>query len=1471
MSKKLFTYDIWYNESYKGKKLARKWNEKDGNYEIVKDMTGDTSSISDEDFIKEIEKYRKNNGKTLDGKYGKFNKNNILFKIKKIERIEVLGQKNNTKVTRAEITEKLNELKTVKERKCEKNIKEEIKTIKNIKGKNIIFHSNKEEYNKIEKKKIRKKIHVYYKILDSDEFELKKEIHGIMINLNEQLYESMGNILKKCQKLNRNYIKNLKKDMIDLFEDKGEITEIKNKIECIKCKLEKTKYKEEIIKFLNFHTGLSNPTKEKKFSDNKKLMCEKINWYITDGIEITDEDIISFLVEELKTFKLVKREYVKTMKLNPKKLNPKKDTDETNLTRTYITHDRHVKYKTNKKEEVEKVKKDGETKEERKNEGIKKLLKLGTSRNEKEIKPDEDFEVEINKIIKKKTIELNKKEKEKEKLDKRILWVDDDINEKIKAIKNEKIEVKEDKELTDECIESMSKNKVKKDINKELKRIISIQNKNAIDYIMEKYPNPNNDDKKKMLKKNREDLIKKSHEYLDGKEGFEYVNWINEKEKNKLLDILKNEKKYEKELQKKAIIVDKRPYVMNDLEVEFDKVYKKFQLKKLSRKLKKSIDSKEEKTETEKTETEKTETENTETENTVLYKIYKEHYDGVIECKVFSSEEKIIYRTIYRHIHDRIGKMVNQRKFINLDPDTKQGQRVKEKCYIKLQQHILEHLLYLGKVSYMEDKKIDINTIEFQKLHAEEELDHEILALFTYLNYELNNINSDKDERGDFIAGKDTKIKLDEEEVNNSKMFDILKLLNFTDTQGEENIKSFFGNVAEVRGNIIHNRLEKHEKYKEETKSKPKIKCKIEKTIKELEIKDKDICKTLNIIGIFTGKKGIIDLINELKYESDNIQKYFPSFSRLVPRIKKELLLSEELTKEEKEEAINGIIYFHKTKYLKETMCEKTGFYIKLKSYKEKALKSKYGKDIDYNIEDEYKKAQKNASKGNKKAIKKFQNDIIDNYINYLEHKVVKVENDENGKIDIKYIKIDKYKESLFDFSDLENLKGCKDDKEEDFVINKVEFPPIKISNLFEEVVILSCFLVNPTVVNKIRNRLFATDVWLNSFNNDKKSDKYSDLVNVLDQIISVRAEIHRRDMDTKEIGKLTEDKLPKNIKAYNEFVNELENDFNGKFKDVYWQGDIKDKKYIYRKNVLTSISSKNFKELYDVFLKEELKNLEYDEIKKIKSNTEKENGKYEKEIVKKLDKVDTALRIFNEQLKGHTKEYKENIKNKINKNGKIFTNVLNRSENEKVKDYEYGEFKKDYDEIREYKRIKGVVEFEGITKINNYLSDITWKMLINASRLERDIGAKLNSGLLQKGLKSIDKNIERDKVNIFFNIYEFEIGAVRNKIAHLDILKCEFDVSVLDRVKELEDAMKYRTKYNNAIKNSVFETFKRDVNLNYDVLRKRHDGVIKENEIIKGESDNWGYIENKKVSVLALKGDEENVKRIKKLLTHKF
>lgn len=964
--------------------------------------------------------------------------------------------------------------------------------------------------------------------------------------------------------------------------------------------------------------------------------------------------------------------------------------------------------------------------------------------------------------------------------------------------------------------------------------------------------------------------------------------------------------------------------------------------------------------------------------DTEIFGIFKKHYKVNFDSKKFSKksdEEKELYKIIYRYLKGRIEKiLVNEQKARLKKMEKIEIEKIlnesilSEKILKRVKQYTLEHIMYLGKLRHNDIVKMTVNTNDFSSLHAKEELDLELITFFASTNVELNKIFEINKEKNDFFGDSfkinDTKVLL-KNEVTSSKLY-ILKNLNFIDNENkvkkEEFISKFITIGVNERNRILHaNSKEIAPKGKQDNYDK------VINIIKNLKISNEEVSKALNLDVVFKNKKDIITKINDIKISEENSNdiKYLPSFSKILPEI---LNLYRNNPKNEpfdtietEKIALNALIYVNKELYKKlilEDDLEENGS----KNIFLQELKKTLGNidEIDENIiENYYKNAQISASKGNNKAIKKYQKKIIECYIEYLR----------------------KNYEKLFDFSDFKmniqeikkQIKEINDNKTYKRITINTSDKSIVINNDFEYIISIFALLNNNIVINKIRNRFFATSVWLNT-------SEYQNIINILDEIMQINIlkseyitsnwkenleefirktknkeiELHQSKkeffdnnykeikndivngfQDNEEIKKIFDNNLKeiidfrnngtmyfKNLKElsqierkfildnkkifgdkideiiikkqkeikeeilskkifnseflekYKEIIDNLTKNEN-KFEKIYYPKEHKNELYIYKKNLFLNIGNPNFDKIYGLISKD-IKNVDTkilfdDDIRK-----------------NKISEIDAILKNLNDKLNGYSNDYKAKYVNKLKENDDFFAkNIQNENYSS------FGEFEKDYNKVSEYKKIRDLVEFNYLNKIESYLIDINWKLAIQMARFERDMHYIVN-GLRELGIIKLSgyntgisraypkrngsdgfytttayyKFFDEESYKKFEKIcYGFGIDlsenseinkpeneSIRNYISHFYIVRNPFiDYSIAEQIDRVSNLLSYSTRYNNSTYASVFEVFKKDVNLDYDKLKTKFklfdDEKNDDIKILKIED----LIESKKVSVLEL------------------
>ena len=1017
----------------------------------------------------------------------------------------------------------------------------------------------------------------------------------------------------------------------------------------------------------------------------------------------------------------------------------------------------------------------------------------------------------------------------------------------------------------------------------------------------------------------------------------------------------------------------------------------------------------------------KTKTKNFDTE---IFDIYKKHYKLVIDKNKFnnmSDNEKELYKIVYRYIKGRVDKILINRKKKDLDSKIKDWfneENLLEKIEKRVKQYTLEHVMYLGKIKHRGLKEEEINTLKFQELHGQEELELELITFFSAVNMELNKFiekNTDKNEEKiiDFFSGVSNKkwqtFELKKGFLNSkTQMFKNLKFIDEEEKfeiQEKSDFWKFLKEVTNLRNNILHATFKEIESLKKmDFKSKYND---LKKIIENLKVSSEDISKTLYLDGIFENKKELIEKINEINknnFEENIEKKYFPSFSKIVSDIVKVIKDNNKNNSIElnvERIMLNGAIYVNKVLYNKLISNKNSDFIQK--------IQNEFSKKT---ISECYREAQISASKGNKRAIQKYQNEIKEKYIDYIKRNFEGILN------------FSKFEKTISEIRDDIKLKSNSAPK----IVLDINDRNITIKNDFEYIVSVLSLLSNNVFINKIRNRFFSTEEWI-------KNTNYDNICNLLDEIMEinflkeeaindtwnpnlkeflgneknkkannervnrefenktkenifveyydvikekVKFEVSKVISDTdienlidkelkeiiiferdnekneNEIIKITFEKLTKEskgildkinnkkfrigdksfvevleniikekrneelqkkleniiIEKYKDIIDDLiennkqnnnkqnnnkQNNNKQNFEEIYYQKEEKDKEreeklYIYKKNLFLNIGNPNFDNIYGL-ISEYIKT---SDAKKLLNGDIRNN---------KILEVDKVLKNLNDKLNGYSKDYKEKYVERLKKDNNFFTKNI---KSEKYKSFE--EFEKDYNEVSEYKKIRDLVEFNYLNKIESYLIDINWKLAIQMARFERDIHYVVN------GLKELNKITYRDirngrsmayckydenkNINLEKSHYEFEeieykkfekicysLGLdltvnsevqkkgkenIRNYVSHFYIIREPFKkYSLAKQIDKVSKLMEYSTRYNNSTYNSVFEVFKKDVDLNYDNLKKKFKLHVESNS--SAEVFNiTDLIKPKKVSVLELEHYNSGfiIKLIKKMLT---
>ena len=1399
----LFGYKKWYKvdkiiEGKEGEvtkikkevRIKRKYLDNESKYvlNINKQEEEDKSKITNEDFINQFIKYKTKND--IFKKFTeKFHMGNILFKLKAKESIKKIESYNNflekeKAILEIEIyqqSEKLIEEENITKKDIiDKAIKEKITEDSNEIKMQIELEKNNFEEIIIYINKELGKYHIKLKSINNDELTLKREIYEILKSINANLYIITKNAISNADFKKRNYETFLKKSMGEYLRKninkKPENTFLKSLSKSLKKIQNNIRENEEIINFIKYYSNING---NKTVSESKKTFLEKI---LNIEVSISENDIIDFIIGELKFYGIIKR-----IEKLQKEGNRTKTEIENTYIKSYVLLDRHEKFKKynrNKKDEIVKL------------------------------------------------------------------------------------------------------------------------------------------------------FVKDIHN--------------------------------------------------NTMEEKINQILSKFKIKELTEKLKENPKNK-----------------NFDTE---IFGIFKVHYQEMFSSEKFeekSDEEKELYKIIYRYLKGRIEKILINEEKVRLKKMEKiliNGEKIRlnkiekieiekilnesvlsEKILKRVKQYTLEHIMYLGKLIHNDVNMTTVNTNDFSRLHAKEELDLELITFFASTNMELNKIFSKEkindDENIDFFGFNLNGQKITLKEKVPSFKLNILKKLNFINNENniDEKLSHFYSFQKEgylLRNRILHNYYGNIQ----ETKNLEGEYENVENLIKELKVSDEEISKSLNLDIIFEGKVDIINKINNLKIGEYKDKKYLPSFSKIVPEITRKFkeINKDKLFDIESEKIIlNAVKYVNKILYEKITSNEENEF---IKTLPDKLVKKNNNKENknSLSIEEYYKNAQVSSSKGDKKAIKKYQNKVTNAYLEYLENTFAEVINFSNFNLNFDEIK-----------TKIEERKYSKSKITVDSISTN-----INITNDIEYIISIFALLNSNTYINKIRNRFFATSVWLEKQNSTKEYD-YENIIDILDKVLSINLlrenniadildlkntiietkivenneecirnyifenneeELKKRLfceelVDEEDIRKIFEDKNFKfknfikktenenftinfdnlfnlecnselNVKkvigqnsqrlnlfiknTIDEYKSKIKTSFSSeflekykgiidnlienenKFEKIYYPEEHKNELYIYKKNLFLNIGNPNFDKIYRI-ISEDIKNVNTE----ILFDNDIRNNK--------IAEIDVILKNLNDKLNGYSQGYKEKYIEKLKENSDFFTKNI---QNENYNSFE--EFKEDYNKVSEYKRIRDLVEFNYLNKIESYLIDINWKLAIQMARFERDMHYIVN-GLDYLYIIRLEKDRNQDRsspypkykngvldyTKSYYNFKDYqefmdicskfgidlsenseinkpENESIRNYISHFYIVRNPFvDYSIAEQIDRVSNLLSYSTRYNNSTYASVFEVFKKDVDLDYDELKKKFK-LIGDNDILEK------LMKSKKVSVLELESyNSDYVKNlIIKLLT---
>ena len=95
-----------------------------------------------------------------------------------------------------------------------------------------------------------------------------------------------------------------------------------------------------------------------------------------------------------------------------------------------------------------------------------------------------------------------------------------------------------------------------------------------------------------------------------------------------------------------------------------------------------------------------------------------------------------------------------------------------------------------------------------------------------------------------------------------------------------------------------------------------------------------------------------------------------------------------------------------------------------------------------------------------------------------------------------------------------------------------------------------------------------------------------------------------------------------------------------------------------------------------------------------------------------KIVEIDVILKKLNNKLNGYSKEYKEKYVEKLKEDNDFF---IKNIQNKNYKSFK--RFEENYNKVSKYKKIRDLVEFNYLNKIESYLIDINLKLAIQMAR----------------------------------------------------------------------------------------------------------------------------------------------------------
>jgi hypothetical protein len=867
---------------------------------------------------------------------------------------------------------------------------------------------------------------------------------------------------------------------------------------------------------------------------------------------------------------------------------------------------------------------------------------------------------------------------------------------------------------------------------------------------------------------------------------------------------------------------------------------------------------------------------------------YKEHYIQLwTQGELWSGNklestnliDKYVISHVYSFIKNRIIKYLKN-PGLSYECIFSNEEKLKEKCFESIKQNLLEYILYHGKIKH---NNLKPNSNEFKEFHALEELIIETMLSINDIAFQMMDFN----DKGDIFGSKLIHKNFSNKDVkklplhlidffNENQLNDNQFPFSYIDkTKDKECVNELFiddfNKLYDLRSKIIHGVNPLNSKEKGNTETNDALATYLNndyKKVFELHI------ESLRLDYNLTKKQK--NIINDMKdYNTKNINSFVPSSSKIINRMKALLKIEFSLDKNRREELENVGKYLIQYIYTREIKYENSDFYC---FYKDTLINNKNNKSGYEILNDKYERACTNESKGKKGSVKRFQDEILKSFILFYEGKYKElldytkhdesidkvVLNDDNGLIAIENDIVRCY-----------TLIGCMVDKKVlNSLLNRVKSTINWLEKLNKKDENLSKIQNNLILINKLSSYKF--DIKYKEISelleNYNKYKKISELIKsitkngvkwqevIMDEntfeileygdrnnkILYIFAKYSVSDYMNKSLDEIKKDLIVKDKDKVNSFCNEIKNifvepleysanEFESYIKFMHEFSDHENfanlKKDVYYKTDGVTVEFK--KSLYKYSLiDKKLRDIIENKIIVEKFNfTDEEYEVYtDGTIEEKIKKVDLYLTELNALHK--------NVKSKILiseavKNGTI-----------KIDGYDnFEDFLSDYKYVSKYKMIKAKLDFSNHYYVYEKLKEVNWNYMKFIIRLDRDthyfikgINEILELGIEFKMDKSnpniILENSDVDKEKFkslreYFQIDELPEtydDNIRNYISHFYIVRTPFKKSIIEIGKKLEDVLAYRKKYQAGVKNSTLNIFKKEINLEYEKIKKYYD-----------------------------------------------